>query len=178
MGGMISAYKKLKTKSGAFMAFVTVEDLYGSVECVCFPKVYEKIRSFLEADKVVSVDGKMSIDAEKLPAIIVDRMTEFSLDEKPPIAKAAAVNREGETARPIVKAEKPDKDKKLWLNVSDLDEADIEELMETLTFYEGETPVVFVKNGKKMLCSQKVNPNKALIAELFSFLPENCIKLV
>ena len=177
MGGMISAYKKLKTKSGAFMAFVTVEDLYGSVECVCFPKVYEKIRSFLEADKVVSVDGKMSIDAEKLPAIIVDRMTEFSLDEKPPIAKAAAVNREGETARPIVKAEKPDKDKKLWLNVSDLDEADIEELMETLTFYEGETPVVFVKNGKKMLCSQKVTAGKALMAELAGFLPEACVKL-
>ena len=177
MGGMISAYKKLKTKSGAFMAFVTVEDLYGSVECVCFPKVYEKIRSFLEADKVVSVDGKMSIDAEKLPAIIVDRMTEFSLDEKPTIAKAAAVNREGETARPTVKAEKPDKDKKLWLNVSDLDEADIEELMETLTFYEGETPVVFVKNGKKMLCSQKVTAGKALMAELAGFLPEACVKL-
>ena len=177
MGGMISAYKKLKTKSGAFMAFVTVEDLYGSVECVCFPKVYEKIRSFLEADKVVSVDGKMSIDAEKLPAIIVDRMTEFSLDEKPPIAKTAAVNREGETARLIVKAEKPDKDKKLWLNVSDLDEADIEELMETLTFYEGETPVVFVKNGKKMLCSQKVTAGKALMAELAGFLPEACVKL-
>ncbi len=176
MGGMISAYKKLKTKSGSFMAFVTVEDLYGSVECVCFPKVYDKIRNFLEADKVVSVSGKMSIDADKLPAIIVDRMEEFSLDEKdPPIAKTAnageAVN------RPVAKAFKPESEKRLWLNVTGLDEADIEELMETLTFYEGETPVIFVKDGKKMMCSQKVSAGKALMAELAGFLPESCVKL-
>ena len=176
MGGMISAYKKLKTKSGSFMAFVTVEDLYGSVECVCFPKVYDKIRNFLEADKVVSVSGKMSIDADKLPAIIVDRMEEFSLDEKtPPIAKTAnageAVN------RPVAKVFKPESEKRLWLNVTGLDEADIEELMETLTFYEGETPVIFVKDGKKMMCSQKVSAGKALMAELAGFLPESCVKL-
>ena len=176
MGGMIAALKKLKTRSGAFMAFVTVEDLYGSVECVCFPKVYDKIRNFLEADKVVSVSGKMSIDADKLPAIIVDRMEEFSLDEKtPPMVKTAnageAVN------RPVAKAFKPESEKRLWLNVTGLDEADIEELMETLTFYEGETPVIFVKDGKKMMCSQKVSAGKALMAELAGFLPESCVKL-
>ena len=48
------------------MAFVTVEDLYGAVECVCFPKVYDKMRSFLEADKVVSLTGKINIDEEKV----------------------------------------------------------------------------------------------------------------
>ena len=73
---------------------------------------------------------------------------------------------------------KPLAEKKLWLNVTDLEDADIEELMETLTFYEGETAVVFVKDGKKMLCSQKVNAGKALMAELLSFLSENQIKLM
>ena len=83
--------------------------------------------------------------------------------------------REEEKASPIV--QKTDADKKLWLNVSFLEEADVEELMETLTFYAGETTVYFVKNGKKMLCSQKVSPNKALMAELLAFLPQECIKL-
>ena len=173
MGGMISAYKKLKTKSGQFMAFVTVEDLYGSVECVCFPKVYERIRPFLESDKVVSVSGKMSIDAEKLPAIIVDKMTEFTLDEKTPVL---AATQQAETRQEP--RENPDSEKRLWLNVTGMDEADIEELMETLTFYAGETAVVFVNGGKKMLCSQKVSPNRALMAELSSFLDEKCIKIV
>ena len=168
MGGMISAYKKLKTRTGSFMAFVTVEDLYGSVECVCFPKVYDKIRNFLEVDKVVSVSGKISIDADKAPVIIVDKMEEFSIDT--PIKTAPA--RVEELAPKAMKREKTDAEKTLWLNVSSLDEADIEELMETLSFYEGETKVIFVKDGKKSLYSQKVTPNRALMAELSGFLSE------
>ena len=181
MGGMISAYKKLKTKSGQIMAFVTVEDMYGSIECVCFPKVYDKIRGFLENDKVVSLSGKISIDDEKLPAIIVDRMTEFSLEKADEQAndkvETAAVATQPQVRKPV-QTDKSDAEKKLWLNVSDLDEMDIDELMETLTFYEGQTPVYFVKNGKKMLCTQKVTPNRALMAELSGFLNEDCIKLL
>ncbi|MBE7084817.1 MAG: DNA polymerase III subunit alpha [Clostridiales bacterium] len=172
MGGMISASKKLKTKSGQFMAFVTVEDMYGSVECVCFPKVYDKIRNFLTNDKVVSVSGKMSIDADKAPSIIVDKMEEFSLDEKPLVKSKDAM------PTPPKPTEKSDAEKKLWLNVSYLEEADLEELMDTLTYYEGQTPVYFVKDGKKMMCSQKVTPNRALMAELCAFLDESCIKLL
>jgi DNA polymerase-3 subunit alpha len=174
MGGMISAYKKLKTRTGSIMAFVTVEDLYGSVECVCFPKVYDKIRNFLEADRVVSVFGKMSIDGDKAPAIIVDRMEEFSIDT--PI-KATGVKAEQPVER-AVKKEKTDNQKTLWLNVTGLEDLDIEELMETLTFYDGETQVIFVKDGKKSMCSQKVTPNRALMAELSGFLDEKCIKLL
>ena len=40
-------------------------------------------------------------------------------------------------------------EKKLWLNVSYLEEEDIEELLETLTFYAGDTQVWFVKDGKE-----------------------------
>ncbi|MBE7067779.1 MAG: DNA polymerase III subunit alpha [Clostridiales bacterium] len=173
MGGMISAYKKLKTKSGQFMAFVTVEDLYGSIECVCFPKVYDKIRPFLENDKVVYLSGKLNIDAEKLPAIIVDRMTEFNVSDGQP-----SLSSPEQTASVAPQREKSNEEKKLWLNVSSLDDADVDELMETLTFYEGSTAVVFVKNGKKMLCSQKVTPSKALMAEISGFLNESCIKLL
>ncbi|MBQ7924514.1 MAG: DNA polymerase III subunit alpha [Clostridia bacterium] len=176
MGGMIAASKKLKTKSGQFMAFVTVEDMYGSIECVCFPKVYDKIRSFLENDRVVSVTGKLSIDADKAPAIIVDKMTEFVPEEKAsPVAVTGEVS---PTVVPVAPTEKADEDKKLWLNVTGMDEADLEELMETLTFYEGKTPVYFVKDGKKMLCTQKVTPSRGLMAELYGFLDEKCIKLL
>ena len=55
---------------------------------------------------------------------------------------------------------------------------DVDELLETLSYYAGETEVIFVQNGKKMRCTQKVAPNKALMAELVTFLPENCIKLL
>ena len=175
MGGMIAAFKKLKTRSGSFMAFVTVEDLYGSIECVCFPKVYERMRNFLENDRVVSLSGKISIEEEKQPVIIVDRISEFNLDE--PTDKQAVASTHVEPARIPAPVQKSDAEKRLWLNVSELEEEDIEELLETLSFYVGETPVYFVKDGKKMLCSQKVALGKALMAELASFLAENCIKL-
>ena len=185
MGGMIGAFKKLKTRSGSFMAFVTVEDLYGSIECVCFPKVYDRIRSFLETDRVVSLSGKISIETDKAPVIIVDKMTEFNLEEDQSAPTSAAASHESPqgfekpTAPIAPKAqEKSDGKKTLWLNVTGMEEADIDELLETLSFYAGETEVFFVQNGKKMRCTQRINPNKALMAELCSFLPENCIKLL
>ncbi|MBQ7368805.1 MAG: DNA polymerase III subunit alpha [Clostridia bacterium] len=175
MGGMIAAYKKLKTRTGSFMAFVTVEDLYGTIECVCFPKVYDKIRSFLENDKVVSVSGKISIDEEKAPVIIVDKMEEFEAGEKQ--GKQASRNENAEET-PLNAQPKTNTPKTLWLNVTGMDEADMEELMETLTFYAGETQVIFVNAGKKLLCSQKITPSKALMAELSGFLSEAAIKLI
>ncbi len=177
MGGMISAFKKLKTRSGTFMAFVTVEDLFGSIECVCFPKVYDKIRGFLEADRVVSLSGKISIETDKAPVIIVEKMSEFSLDEPQPAPRASTVAVEKENVAAPVR-EKSDKEKKRWLNVTEMEDEDLEELLDTLSFYAGETEVVFVQGKKKMLCSQKVTPNKALLAELSTFLPEACVKLL
>jgi DNA polymerase-3 subunit alpha len=190
MGGMISAFKKLQTRSGQFMAFVTVEDLYGAVECVCFPKVYDKIKEFMENDKVVSLSGKISINDDKAPSIIVDRMSEFTLEN--PIVysaerggysqspKAKSAHRE-EVARAAEKPAEPepkvDLPKRLWLNITGMEEADVDELMEVLSFYSGETEVIFVKDRQKMRCTQTVNTSRALMAELATFLPENCIKL-
>ena len=79
-------------------------------------------------------------------------------------------------AEPTPVAEKPQKPTRLWLNISGLEDADVEELMDTFAYYPGDTEVVFVNNGQKMLCSERVNTGKALMAELASFLPANCIK--
>ncbi len=171
LGGMIAGAKKLKTRTGSMMAFVSVEDLYGSVECVCFPKVYDRIRNFLEMDKVVEITGKISIDDEKAPVIIVEKMSEFSMEEEKP---TTPLQREDSKGEPVAER----KPQTLWLNVTALEDEDVEELLETLTFYEGDITVWFVKDGKKMKCSQQVVANKGLMAELASFLPENCIKLL
>jgi len=190
MGGMISAFKKLQTRSGQFMAFVTVEDLYGAVECVCFPKVYDKIKEFMENDKVVSLSGKISINDDKAPSIIVDKMSEFTL-ENPIVysterggyshpSKAKPAYREEApraAAQPTEPAPKVEAPKRLWLNISGMAEADLDELMEMLSFYPGDIEVIFVKDRQKMRCTQTVNTNRALMAELATFLPENCIKL-
>ena len=77
MGGIIGAHKRINTRSGSPMAFITVEDLYGGIECVAFPSVYERIRDVLADDKIVRIEGKMQVSSEKAPVIILDKMTEF-----------------------------------------------------------------------------------------------------
>ena len=184
MGGMISTYKKLQTKSGSSMAFVTVEDMYGTVECVCFPKTYDKIRGFLQADKVVSLSGKIDISEEKAPVIIVDKMTEFvPPEEKTAETVKPAANGQGNPAGGAGRArmeEKDDDEKTLWLNVTGLDKLDLDELTDTLTFYAGNTSVIFVDTQKraKYMCSQKVALSRALFAELATCLTEDKIKLL
>ena len=162
----------------AMMAFVTVEDLFGSVECVCFPKVYDRVRDLLVADKVVSLSGKISMSDGKAPSIVIDKMTEFNVDSVPEQKEPVSVNSEYGVGATGVSAPQEVKNQRLWLNVSELEDEDIEELLETLTYYSGQTEVFFVKDGKKMKCSQKVSPDNRLMAELMTFMSEKCIKLI
>jgi DNA polymerase-3 subunit alpha len=64
VGGIISGYRPLKTKRGALMAVLTLEDRDGSLEVVVFPKTYERCAPVLVADRLVIVTGKLDKDEE------------------------------------------------------------------------------------------------------------------
>ena len=64
VGGIISGYRPLKTKRGALMAVLTLEDRDGSLEVVVFPKTYERCAPVLVADRLVLVTGKLDKDEE------------------------------------------------------------------------------------------------------------------
>ncbi|MDO5331201.1 MAG: DNA polymerase III subunit alpha, partial [Bacillota bacterium] len=79
MAGLITAKKQLITKKGQPMAFVDLEDKYGSIETIVFPKTYEKCRDDVEIDNVVVVKGKLDVkeDVPKLLAESVTMLTTF-----------------------------------------------------------------------------------------------------
>ena len=162
MGGIVSAVRKINTKSGSIMAFVTVEDLYGSVECVAFPRVYEKIKPYLRHDGVVRLSGKIDTPAEKLPCIILDTLTEFV-----PPTQAEEKGHPAQEAR---------HEQVLWLDARALSEEDFEELLETISSYEGGTRMKILHGGKRYEFG--VHLSRALESELRSFLPASCVKLV
>lgn len=56
-GCMLSKIEKKTTKSGGIMAYTTIEDLYGEMEGVLFPKTYERNRNLLINDNIVVVKG-------------------------------------------------------------------------------------------------------------------------
>ena len=63
IGGMIISKMAKTTKTGKMMAFVTIEDLVGTVEVLVFPRDYERGRSQLVEDSKVFVRGRVSMGA-------------------------------------------------------------------------------------------------------------------
>ena len=76
--GTITGIKKKYTKRNTIMAFVTVEDLYGSAELVVFDSVYSRCDSILIDENVVLVEGRLSIKEDEEARIIVQNIKEFS----------------------------------------------------------------------------------------------------
>lgn len=77
VGGMITSVTTKITKTNQMMAFFTVEDLYGTVEVVAFPRDYEKNRSLLLQDKKVFVVGKAKTEADRPAKVILNRIVPF-----------------------------------------------------------------------------------------------------
>lgn len=162
MGGIISAIRRTTTKStGASMAFVTIEDVYGSIDCVAFPSAFERIKAVLANDKIVKIKGKLDLSKEDEPSIILDDVTEFEIN---PV-------KDGQT----IQAKKPPI---LWLNGSKLSDEDFDEMVAMLSNYEGKTICAIVRNGNKYRLPHGINYCKGLLAELSTFITDADIKYV
>ena len=77
IGGMITGITVKTTRNNKVMAFITIEDLYGSVEVIIFPKDYEKYRYVLTEDNKIFVRGRVSLVEEEDSKIICETITEF-----------------------------------------------------------------------------------------------------
>ena len=77
IGGMITDKTVKHTKTNQMMAFVTVEDLLGTVEVVVFPRDYEKNRQYLEPDSKVYIRGRVSEEEEKAGKLICESVIPF-----------------------------------------------------------------------------------------------------
>ena len=77
VGGMVSAKNIKMTKKGQSMAFLTLEDLVGTVEIIVFPKAYMDYRQYILEDSKIFVVGKVSIDEEAGGKVICDRIIPF-----------------------------------------------------------------------------------------------------
>ena len=163
MGGIISTYKRINTRSGSAMAFITVEDLYGSIECVAFPNVYDRIRSAVVADKVVRLSGKLQLDEEKAPVILLDKLSAYGEEEQPA---------EPGTAAPVRQARH---EPALWLNATALTEEEFDEFTMLFSHYAGGSTTVKIKRGKQLFKMNNINDCRGLRDELYLYLEEGDI---
>lgn len=155
IGGMIT-YKSVKTtKTNKRMAFLTVEDLAGTVEVLVFPADYEKNREYLNEEAKIFVQGRVSMSEEAQGKLICERIVPFS-----------AVPRE-------LWIQFPDKETYLQRN---------EELLSLIRDSDGTDQIVIylaAEKAKKVLppnCCVEVN--NALLSRLYPLFGEGNVKVM
>jgi len=85
LAGVINNLKRKSTKNGNLMAFITLEDLEGTVEIIAFPKVYEKCKETIKKDEIIIVEGRLDV-AEGKTKVIAEKITflkEYIKNKKP-----------------------------------------------------------------------------------------------
>lgn len=155
IGGMISDKSIKFTKQNKAMAFISVEDLTGTVEVVIFSKDYERYKEFLNIDEKVFVMGRVSIEEEQNGKVICEKIIPF---EQMP--------------------------KELWLQFPTKEEyiKKAQEVQQVLQEFHGTNEVViYVKNPqamKRLGKNMTVNATTELIDKLAKFLGKNNVKVV
>ena len=159
------AAKKLKiTKQNETMAFITLEDMTGSMEMLVFPKVLALYSSLLREGEAVVVAGRLSTREDEEPKIICEKVTRpeelFSPEEA--AGRSASGKRTG-----------------LFLLCPGMEEPATVKARELLAAFPGKTPVYFrFRDSGKMLLAPKelwADVSEPVLRKLRSVLGEDCV---
>lgn len=155
LGGMISHKKNMLTKNNNMMSFITLEDLYGDIECIVFPATYERYVEYLVEDELIIIDGKISASDMDKPQIIVEKIKEL----------------------------KQASDEKLYVKIDSMKNADLFNQVKTmLKDYRGNIPVyIYFENEKQTIVSEEnlwIRKNDDLLFDLYNLLGKNSVKFI
>ena len=155
IGGIIAEKTVKHTKTNQMMAFLTVEDLFGTVEVVVFPRDYEKYRQYLEEDNKIFVKGRVSEEDDKASKLICEKILPFG-----------------------------QKKKELWIQFPDK-ETYLEEEAITYGYLadsEGNDEVMIYcekeKIVKKLPANKNISINPQILSRLMNHFGENRVKVV
>jgi DNA polymerase-3 subunit alpha len=133
VGGMISAAKKIRTRTGSTMMFATLDDLEATVECVVFEKAIEAAGSAIDTDEVVLIRGRFEQkDGGKICVIVQDAERFDPSDAEITRARNQAAKAAAEACKPLC----------LRLEAGKLAATVIEELKRVFAEFPGESEVV------------------------------------
>jgi DNA polymerase-3 subunit alpha len=82
IGGMVTSKTIKYTKNNTVMAFLTLEDLFGTVEVIVFPRQYAIYQHMIEEDAKLFIKGRVNLEEEKNGKLICETMTTFGEPKK------------------------------------------------------------------------------------------------
>lgn len=136
------------------MGVMTVEDLYGPIECTLFSRTYEQYKNIAKEDEVVEIGGRLHIK---------DNRVSVNLDDLKLIKTEVAEKKE------------PVDQEYLGLIIPDKTLRYLDNILDVLTCYEGDIPVFISKEGKKFDAKCSVRKCDGLLSELSIYLDESDI---
>lgn len=155
IGGMITSKTIKSTRNNSIMAFITIEDLLGTVEVIIFPRDYEKNKELLIEDNKVFIKGKVTVEEDKPAKLICQDIIPF--DDVP---------------------------KELWIQFNDKEEFIKNEhsLYELLGKYDGNDRVVIYCVHEKVIKhlpqSRSIKVETSLLHELEDIHGKDNVKLI
>ncbi|HEX2937711.1 MAG TPA: OB-fold nucleic acid binding domain-containing protein, partial [Ruminiclostridium sp.] len=163
--GIISAKQLKTTKTDDTMAFITLDDGSGQVECLVFPKILAACRSRIEVDEIVVVSGKISIREDEAPKILCDNITAPNLQMPQTAPKAGTHN-----------------DKYgLYICVPSLESDEYKKAIRVIEVFDGDFPLyIFCRENKKLLRAPRhlwVAMNRVLETELKKIVGEKNVSV-
>ena len=117
--GIVTSIKKKYTKNNTIMAFVTIEDLYGTAEIIVFDSVYSKASNILIEESIVLVEGRISIREDEASTIVARDIKLFNTES---------------TTKPEINNQR----KKLIINIVNLDDETRNRLKGAIKFFSGD----------------------------------------
>ena len=69
--GLITSVRTKITKNNEIMAFVTLEDLEGTINLIVFPKTYSGYKNIIVEDSIVKIDGRISAKEDEITVIML-----------------------------------------------------------------------------------------------------------
>ena len=157
IAGLLKNKKTMITKTNKVMAFASLEDLFGTIELIIFPKTYSQYKNLIEDGKVLAIMGHISSSDVEDPKIIVDS---------------------------LIQIQEPS-DKKLYISIKSMADKNIlVGIKEVLKSYRGNVPVIFYDESQKksygtdmsIWINEKEIENIKL--ELLVYLNENPNKII
>lgn len=155
IGGIINSVSIKFTKTGKQMAFLTLEDEFGTLEIIVFPEIFSKYSNIIKEDSIIIIEGKASISEEQTPKIIAYSIKSYQ--------------------QAILK------NKTLWLKIPIDSSVSLNDLKYHLIENSGPTPVIVYDEAKKTKFNLKethwVNISENLLNTFENILGENCVIL-
>lgn len=160
MAGIITSKKNLITKNNKMMAFVDMEDLYGTVEVVVFPNVFERCANLIGEDTIIGVSGTINFKEGEMPKLLADNIVDLKDEDSIGLLNQKSNKKNwNRTSVKKVNEEQPDGIVKIRIPESDKDKvpATLEKLKAVMLRHPGKCQsIVYLPEGGSFRTSREL----------------------